>query len=220
MDLVGRLNLFIKDLGVSSSYFAEKIGIPKPSLSQILNGRNKKISNELIAKIHQSFPSLNVSWLLFGEGEMMINKTKTIDDNPYTNNETVATMETHEPGRYNIKNDRNIAFANQNTSDQMQNENNDLSLHLQSKTKGHSLSIEEQVVESDNLQLQKENISEDTIELSADTIPSDAAAAVNVSTIVSNCNDSTPNCTKPKKISSIFVFYDDDTYQVFRPGKL
>lgn len=51
--------------------FADTAGIARPTLSQILSGRNKKVSNELIAKLHAAYPDLNVLWLLFGDGDML-----------------------------------------------------------------------------------------------------------------------------------------------------
>lgn len=70
MDIASRLRQFMAEKNIASSQFADSADIPRPTLSQLLNGRNKKISNELIAKIHEAFPSLNVLWLMFGEGEM------------------------------------------------------------------------------------------------------------------------------------------------------
>lgn len=55
---------------IGSTQFADSCGIPRPTLSQILSGRNKKISDEVIAKIHNAYPQLSVLWLLFGEGQM------------------------------------------------------------------------------------------------------------------------------------------------------
>lgn len=72
MDLITRLNTFFKYTGKNLSQFAEVTNIPKGSLSQILNGRNQKISNELISKLHTAFPKLNIMWLLFGEGSMLM----------------------------------------------------------------------------------------------------------------------------------------------------
>ena len=57
--------------GISSSQFADTCEIPRPTLSQLLNGRNKKVSDEVIGKIHRAYPSLNVMWLMFGDGEML-----------------------------------------------------------------------------------------------------------------------------------------------------
>ncbi len=65
-----RLKGFIDSEGLSHSQFADKCGIPKPSLSQLLSGRNKKVSDVIIGQIHRAFPDLSVLWLLFGEGGM------------------------------------------------------------------------------------------------------------------------------------------------------
>ncbi len=72
MDIVSRLKRFLQESGIPNSQFADACRIPRPTLSQILNGRNKKISDELIAKIHEAFPNLSIMWLMFGEGEMGI----------------------------------------------------------------------------------------------------------------------------------------------------
>ncbi len=70
MDIVTRLIEFKDSTGLTSSQFADKAEIARPTLSQFVNGRNKRLSDELIAKLHTAFPELNISWLLFGEGEM------------------------------------------------------------------------------------------------------------------------------------------------------
>lgn len=70
MDIVTRLMNFKESLGLTNSQFADKAEIARPTLSQFFNGRNKRLSDELISKIHLAFPELNVSWLLFGEGDM------------------------------------------------------------------------------------------------------------------------------------------------------
>jgi transcriptional regulator with XRE-family HTH domain len=71
MDIVTRLKQFMDYTQLPSSQFADLAQIPRPTLSQIMNGRNKKISNELIAKLHEAFPQLNVMWLMFGDGDMV-----------------------------------------------------------------------------------------------------------------------------------------------------
>lgn len=71
MDIVDRLMTFKDYTGLSSSQFADKAGIPRPTLSQFLNGRNKRLSDDLTAKLHTAYPELNVLWLLFGEGSMV-----------------------------------------------------------------------------------------------------------------------------------------------------
>lgn len=70
MDIVARLIAFRDSTGLSNSQFADKAGIPRPTLSQFLSGRNKRLSDDLASKIHNAFPELNMLWLLFGEGDM------------------------------------------------------------------------------------------------------------------------------------------------------
>lgn len=66
-----RLKFFLDEKGLTSTRFADLCKIPRPSISQLLNGRNKKISDILVGQIHSAFPELSVVWLLFGEGEMI-----------------------------------------------------------------------------------------------------------------------------------------------------
>lgn len=72
MDINSRIRTFIEAMNLTSSQAADQAGIPRPSFSQILTGRNRKISNEVIAQLHQAFPTLNVLWLLFGQGDMLL----------------------------------------------------------------------------------------------------------------------------------------------------
>lgn len=72
MDIVSRLKTFIDYLGVPVTQFADNCGIPRPTLSQLLNGRNKTVRDELISKIHAAYPQLSVMWLMFGEGEAIL----------------------------------------------------------------------------------------------------------------------------------------------------
>lgn len=71
-NVVIRLKGFIDSEGLTHSQFADRCEIPRPSLSQLLSGRNKKISDVLIRQIHRAFPQLSVTWLLFGEGPMLL----------------------------------------------------------------------------------------------------------------------------------------------------
>lgn len=72
MNIVDRLKDYMDYIGMASTQFADVANIPRPTISQILNGRNRKISNEVIEKLHQGFPDLNIMWLLFGDGDMKV----------------------------------------------------------------------------------------------------------------------------------------------------
>lgn len=70
MDLVNRLKHYMDQSQMPISQFADRCGIPRPTMSQLMNGRNKRISDEIITKIHNAFPDLSILWLMFGEGDM------------------------------------------------------------------------------------------------------------------------------------------------------
>lgn len=70
MDIVSRLKRFIDAHQIPVTQFADNCRIPRPTISQLLNGRNKKVSDEVISKIHMAYPRLSMLWLMFGEGSM------------------------------------------------------------------------------------------------------------------------------------------------------
>ena len=70
MDIVSRLKRFIDAHQIPVTQFADNCRIPRPTISQLLNGRNKKVSDEVISKIHTAYPRLSMLWLMFGEGAM------------------------------------------------------------------------------------------------------------------------------------------------------
>lgn len=82
MDIVSRLKQFLQQSGIANSQFADTCEIPRPTLSQLLNGRNKKVSDEVISKIHRAYPSLNMMWLMFGDGDMFVPNANTSVDAP------------------------------------------------------------------------------------------------------------------------------------------
>lgn len=74
MDIVDRLKQFIDYLEIPVTKFADNCEIPRPTLSQLTNGRNKSVRNELVEKIHRAYPNLSMIWLMFGEGDMLHNE--------------------------------------------------------------------------------------------------------------------------------------------------
>lgn len=79
-NVAARLKFFIDKQGISFSQFADRCGIPRPSFSQMMSGRNKKVSNIMLGQIHEGFPSLSLNWLLFGEGEPFTQMTDGAGD--------------------------------------------------------------------------------------------------------------------------------------------
>lgn len=69
---------------LSSAQLAVAIGVQRSGISHILSGRNKP-SLDFVLKILESFPELNESWLLKGDGEML-----------KTNKSSIASKDTTE----------------------------------------------------------------------------------------------------------------------------
>lgn len=63
-----RIELLMKCYELSPSQFAEKTGIQRASVSHIVSGRNKP-SLEVMLKIYDAFPELDLKWLMTGVGE-------------------------------------------------------------------------------------------------------------------------------------------------------
>lgn len=80
MDIVARLNSFINQLGMPVTQVADSCGIPRPSMTQLLKGRNQKISDDVLRKLHARFPQLNILWLLCGEGDMLLGENNEISE--------------------------------------------------------------------------------------------------------------------------------------------
>jgi transcriptional regulator with XRE-family HTH domain len=63
-----RIELLMKCYDLSPSQFAEKTGIQRASVSHIISGRNKP-SLEVMLKIYDAFPGVDMKWLMTGVGE-------------------------------------------------------------------------------------------------------------------------------------------------------
>jgi transcriptional regulator with XRE-family HTH domain len=66
-DFVKRLETIFEYYGLSASLFADKINVQRSSISHLLSGRNKP-SLDFILKVLESFPEVELLWLLNGKG--------------------------------------------------------------------------------------------------------------------------------------------------------
>lgn len=73
------LKLLLNHLDISANKLSIEIGLKdNTSVYHIKNGRNK-ISREFAEKINVRFPEVNFSWLLTGEGNMLVNESEIKD---------------------------------------------------------------------------------------------------------------------------------------------
>lgn len=80
-DFIKRLEIILDYYGLSASSFADKIGVQRSSLSHLLSGRNKP-SLDLILKVVQNFPEVDLYWILNGKGAFPKLESKIISDLP------------------------------------------------------------------------------------------------------------------------------------------
>lgn len=66
MNIQDRIKMVIKMHNLTSSAFADKIGVQRSSVSHILTGRNNP-SLDFIEKTLTNFPRVNADWLIMGK---------------------------------------------------------------------------------------------------------------------------------------------------------
>jgi transcriptional regulator with XRE-family HTH domain len=81
-DFTKRLQKIINFYDETASSFAEKIGVQRSSISHILSGRNKP-SLDFVMKVLNSYPEVELYWLLNGKGEFP--KPNQISQTPESN---------------------------------------------------------------------------------------------------------------------------------------
>ncbi|MCD4834193.1 MAG: helix-turn-helix domain-containing protein [Bacteroidales bacterium] len=68
-----RIIQFLSENNLTSTKFADVIGVQRSSISHILSGRNKP-SFDFIEKMLVAYPKLNAQWLITGKGNMFTNQ--------------------------------------------------------------------------------------------------------------------------------------------------
>lgn len=68
-----RIIKFLSINNLTSTKFADMIGVQRSSISHILSGRNKP-SFDFIEKMLIAYPDLNAQWLITGKGNMNTNQ--------------------------------------------------------------------------------------------------------------------------------------------------
>lgn len=104
-DFVKRLETIFEYYGLTASLFADKINVQRSSISHLLSGRNKP-SLDFILKVLESFPEVELLWLLngkgtFPKGEMGSNEKSTASSEEKTEleidlfSQKTSILETH-----------------------------------------------------------------------------------------------------------------------------
>ena len=77
--VLDRIKKIIDDNDLTNSEFAEKIGVPKSSISHLLSKRNKP-SLDIITKISEEFHYISTDYLIFGSTLSKKDEIKVSED--------------------------------------------------------------------------------------------------------------------------------------------
>ena len=141
-DFVKRLEAIFDYYSLTASSFADKINVQRSSISHLLSGRNKP-SLDFILKVIDSFPDVELLWLLNGKGSFPngedSNFVKTISppiqkielENEIKSQELFSdnTMHTSQMEKNGVFEKRDYNFLNNEvlkTSNNGSNENSDI----------------------------------------------------------------------------------------------
>ena len=187
--IIERLCKFIAYSGLTNSQFADKAAIPRPSLSQMLHGRNKSLNNQVLEKLNDAFPELNISWLLFGQGDML-----TVSNIKFSERQNSAKNDIS-----SLQNTENQCVDNGATTNNSQP-------NLFQSVSNQPQNPENSVFPDDSVQ----NRTVDPNSPLASSV--NPAFADIISRAVSNQENS-------KKIASIIVLYTDNSFETYLPSK-
>ncbi len=113
-EIKDRIKIIMDRSNLTSSAFAESIGIQQSTLSHILSGRNNP-SLDVVMKVYQAYNDISIHWLLYGEGNMIETTTKA---NPYTG--SLFDVEPLNPSEdaTRVENRKEMALASPGKSDE------------------------------------------------------------------------------------------------------
>ncbi len=70
MSISDRFKMVMDREKLTAGAFAESIGVAQATISHILGGRNKYPSTDVIIRLSQRYPDINLDWLINGKGKM------------------------------------------------------------------------------------------------------------------------------------------------------
>ena len=102
-----RISQIMQSQNMTQRDFAAALGISPSSLSSIFNGHTSP-TNYTVQAIHRRFPQINITWLMFGEGEMMTKGDETDIQNPSQGSQDKSVGPMIQPDRLNSDNGENL----------------------------------------------------------------------------------------------------------------
>lgn len=74
-----RLKQIIDYYGISTRQFEQKINVSNGVIAKVLI-QNTTLRSDVLSKIADSFPDINIGWILTGKGEMFLQKSGKVQE--------------------------------------------------------------------------------------------------------------------------------------------
>lgn len=210
--MIDRINLLLKAKNITARQFAEEIGIQPSGISHILSGRNNP-SLDFVLKVMKRWPEINISWLMFGKGEMYVSPVEmqhTSVQQQAINQETAESQ----PVEYDLFSQPALAAEEQVP----QNDNNSvLKEKMQQSGKQEVSSSDKNMplphIPTDNPAEKQSVVTKEVVKNNeppkADEISTKGPSKVDVPVQV--------NVMTKKRIEKIVVLYDDHSFAEYFP---
>lgn len=79
VDISSRINQILSHYDVSMARFATKCGLHYNTVRKIAEGSTASISTETVDRICSVYTDISRSWLQYGEGQMLVNKSVDLE---------------------------------------------------------------------------------------------------------------------------------------------
>lgn len=209
--MVDRINLLLKAKNITARQFAEEIGIQPSGISHILSGRNNP-SLDFVMKVMKRWPEINISWLMFGKGEMYVSPSEmqhpTVQEQPIVHETTESQQDEYDLFSQPAFTAEELVTQNDNNSvhkvEMQQSEKQDKSTI--DKIKAVPYTPTNNLPEDQNVMTKNETKNNETH--STDEILTKETNKVGVPVQI--------NVTR-KKIEKIVVLYNDHTFAEYFP---
>lgn len=229
MDIASRLKRFLEANKITNSQFADTCEIPRPTVTQLLNGRNKKVSDEVIRKIHAAYPALSVMWLMFGEEPMLIG-VASVESSDGTHGRNTAQVTDSKPRENSLfGNDLDSFRENENLTESVQEKKIVFSgEEFVSARKNEGFSTQEQTSQriagaptSDGYGRRISN--QRVVSVDADSSVNAISQALERIAMSAGqrkaAGPGQPSVQGQKRIVNVMVFYSDNSFESFSPEK-
>ena len=121
MNIRERLIELINLLNMSPTQFASAIGASRTTIQHIISGRNEP-SLKIITSVYDTFPSVDIKWLLKGEGSAFTNHSQITDYPLFENDENhFFQTEVRNETKNSILEKQNIGKNSKQKTDNKQN---------------------------------------------------------------------------------------------------